>query len=616
MMLGIFNKLKSSPRGLTAGSRVIGLFCKQKPLDAAPSRGMTAWGCIAVLAFGLAACDQEPVTSGGPATMRRLTEAQYRTIVADVFGSHIVIAGRFDPLQRTGGLLAIGAGRASMTQSGLERAAGMAKAIAQQVVNDTNRAVLIPCTPANAATRDDACATTTVDKIGRLLFRRPLTGDETATYVKIAGSAADTRKDFYAGLSYALQGLLSAPDFLFITETTADGNNLDAYAKASRLSFALWNSTPDDTLLKAAASGALDTDKGVAAEVDRMIASPRLANGMRAFFTDAWALDDFATLEKDTLIYPAFTMTTTLDAKEQLLRTVEHHLLDKNADYRDLFVTRDTFVSRALGMVYRIPASNPTGWVPYTFPEGDARAGIQNLPGFVALRAHPGKSSPTLRGKAIRELLLCQRVPDPPAEVNFDQFNDPNSPAKTARARLDLHSNEPACSGCHKIMDPIGLAQEHFDGAGQLRKTENGEAIDASGELDGIKFSDAVGLGQAMRVNPAAPACVVNRLYAYSVGRAVESGEKDWMRALEMGFAEDDYRFTALLKRIVTSRAFLAVKPAATTSAATEGPRSRQWRSGHEHIDQEALRSPRSVARHGGWRGHHRRPAVPRLLPR
>ena len=528
---------------------------------------------FAAFALTLAGCEQEPITSGGPATMRRLTEAQYRTIVADVFGGHIVVAGRFDPLLRTDGLMTIGAGRASLTQSGFERAAGMAKAIAQQVVNPNNRDVLIPCTPATPDGRDDACAAETVKKFGRLLFRRPLADDEAASYIAVAGAAAETRKDFYAGLAYAVQGLLAAPDFLFIAETTeADPDakgaaRLDNYAKAARLSFALWNSAPDDALLKAAESGAIHTRKGYEAEVERMLASPRLANGLRAFFSDVWALDDFSTLEKDTLIYPAFTLTTTTDAKEQLLRTLEHHLLDKNADYRELFTTRETFVSRALGMVYRVTAANPTGWAPYSFPEGDPRAGIQNLPAFVALRAHPGKSSPTLRGKAIRELLLCQRVPDPPAEVNFDQFNDPNSPAKTARARLDLHSTEPACSGCHKIMDPIGLAQEHFDGAGQLRTSENGEAIDASGELDGIKFADAIGLGQALKANPAAPSCLVNRLYAYSVGRSVEAGEKEWLRALETGFAEDEYRYTALLKRIVTSRAFLAVKPPVVTSA-------------------------------------------------
>jgi hypothetical protein len=531
---------------------------------------------LAALTLSLAACEQEPATTGGPATMRRLTEAQYRNTIADVFGGHIVVAGRFDPLIRTEGLVTLGAGQASMTQSGLERAATMAKAIALQVVDEQNRAILIPCAPAAADKRDDACASVAVSKFGRLLFRRPVTGHEAATYVTIAGGAADTRKDFYAGLAYAVQGLLSAPDFLFVTETTEPDPDskgsvrLDAFGKASRLSFVLWNSTPDDLLLKAAESGALHSPSGYKAEVERLMASPRLAGGMRAFFTDTWGLDDFATLEKDTLIYPAFTLTTTTDAKEQLLRTLEHHLLDKDADYRDLFTTRETFVSRSLGMVYKVPAANPNGWAPLTFPEGDPRAGIQNMPGFVALRSHPGKSSPTLRGKAIRELLLCQRVPDPPADVNFDQFNDPNSPAKTARARLDLHSTEPACSGCHKIMDPIGLAQEHFDGAGQLRTTENGEPIDASGELDGIKFADAIGLGRAMRVNPAAPACLVNRLYAYSVGRPVDAGEKGWMRDLEMRFAEDEYRFTALLRRIVTSQAFLAVKAPAAASAGAE----------------------------------------------
>ncbi len=535
---------------------------------------MKATPFLLVGALLLTGCESEVPSVGGSPTMRRLTESQYRAAIADVFGGHIIVAGRFDPLIRTEGLLTVGAGRTSITASALERYAATARAIAQQVVSADNRDALIPCTPTAPTGRDDGCAATAIGTFGKYLFRRPLAGDELAVYVKVAGDAAAARSDFYTGLGYAVQGLLSAPDFIFVTETAepdpSGGVRLDAYSKATRLSYALWNAAPDDALLSAAANGDLHTRAGFEKQVDRMMASPRFENGVRAFFSDMLALDETQALEKDTLLYPAFSMSVALDSREQLLKTMVHHLVDKDADYRKLFTTRDTFMSRSLGMVYRVPAANPVGWTPYTFPEGDPRAGIQNMLSFVALHSHPGKSSPTLRGKAIRELLLCQRIPDPPASVNFDQFNDPNSPNKTARSRLDAHATDPACSGCHKLMDPIGLALENFDGAGQLRTTENGETIDASGELDGIPFADPVGLGRAMEANPAAPSCVANRLYAYAVGRAVEQGEKAWMRDLENRFAEDEYRFSKLFKRIVTSRAFLDVKAPAVTSAQLE----------------------------------------------
>jgi hypothetical protein len=530
---------------------------------------MIARVCLAVaLTLGLAACGEpEPVVEGGSATLRRLTESQYRATIADVFGSHIVVAGRFDPLLRTEGLLTVGAGRATITPSGFERYAALARSIAEQVVGENNRALAVPCTPADVTGADQACAATFLSKVGRYLYRRPLTETELAGAVKIADVAATTRGDFYAGLAYGLQQLLQSPDFLFVAENTepdpADPGKvrLDAFAKATRLSFLLWNTSPDEALLAAAESGALHAETAVAQQVARMMASPRFKAGVRAFFSDMLALDDFATLEKDTVLYPAFGLAAAIDSKEQVLRTLHDLLIVKGGDYRDIFTVRQTYMSAPLGLVYRVPAANPGGWAPFEFPEGDPRAGIQTQLSFVALHSHPGKSSPTLRGKAIRELLLCQKVPDPPSTVNFDQFNDPNSPNKTARARLDAHSTDPACSGCHKLMDPIGLALENFDGAGQMRLTENGEPIDTSGELNGMPFADARGLGAALRADPAAPSCLVNRLYSYGVGRAVERSERALITHLEKSFAADDYRFPELVRRIATSRAFLAVSP-------------------------------------------------------
>ncbi len=135
----------------------------------------------------------------------------------------------------------------------------------------------------------------------------------------------------------------------------------------------------------------------------------------------------------------------------------------------------------------------------------------------------------------------------------------PGVPNKTARLRLAAHATDPACAGCHKLMDPIGLALENFDGAGQIRLTENGERIDASGELNGFKFADARGLGQAMREDPAATSCVVRRAYTYAAGRPIEKGERDWMTNLEQSFADDGYRLRPLLRRIALSKALQSI---------------------------------------------------------
>jgi hypothetical protein len=361
--------------------------------------------------------------------------------------------------------------------------------------------------------------------------------------------------------------LLESPKFLFRAETAvADPDHpgqyrMDAYAKASQLSFFLWNAAPDPELLEAAANGSLDTEKGLAQQVDRMVASPRLQAGVRAFFTDMLGFDEFETLAKDSMIFPKFSSRVARDAQEQTLRTIVGLTVVDKGDYRDIFTTRKTVLTPLLASVYGVPLVAPDGgWAPFTFPDGDSRAGIVSQVSFVALHSHPGRSSPTLRGKAVREVLLCQKVPNPPANVNFTLVENTKNPQyKTARARLGAHATEATCAGCHKIMDPIGLGLEDFDSGGSFRTAENGVAIDTSGELDGMKFSDAGGLAKAIHDDKAAPACLVNRMYEYGVGRVPAKSEAEWMGGLQKDFQAANYRLPDLMRKIATSDAFYRV---------------------------------------------------------
>ncbi len=522
---------------------------------------------LSALALAISACSEdEPLTEGIEPQLRRLTEQQYRNSIRDIFGGNIIVAGRFDPLERVDGLLALGASSATITPAALERYESLARSISLQVVDENNRKVLMPCAPAASNTRDDTCAKTFLSSVGRYLFRRPLTDNEQALYTNVAGSGAEALGDFYQGLAYGLTGMMVSPKFLYINEIATparDGlHQLDGYSKAARLSILLWNTTPDSVLLDAAASGELDTKDGLEQQFKRMMASPRVEQGIAAFFEDMLEFERFDILEKDPVIYPAFILDVTEDAKEQTLRTLTQVLIEDKSDYRDIFTTRKTFISGNLGPVYRVPVQNPEGWMPYEFPENSPWAGIHTHLSFQALFSHPGKSSPTLRGQAVRESLLCQKIPEPPGDVDFADFNDDsNQINKTARQRLNVHNEEASCAGCHKLMDPIGLAMETFDGAGQLRTTENGVTIDTSGELDGITYENAVGLGQALRQNASAPACVTNRLYAYGTGHAPVRSERQWMEYLEEKFAATGYRVPELLKEMVLSDAFYRVVP-------------------------------------------------------
>ena len=531
-------------------------------------------GIVLTLALGLSGCGpSEPKSAGGPPQIRRLTESQYRHAIADIFGGDIKVAGRFEPDIRADGLLAVGSGKVTVTPSGFEQYDAIAQGIALQAVDEKHRDAL-PCRPASPKAPDDACATQFLRESGRLLFRRPLTEQELREQVEVAHAATATLGDFYGGLSYGLAGFLAAPEFLFRVEAAEPDPQhpgllrLDRYAKASRLSFLLWDTAPDAELLDAADRGDLDTRDGLKREVDRMIASPRLEAGTRAFFADMLGFVAFDQLAKDAVIYPKFSLKVTNDAREQTLRTIVDHLLARKGNYRDLFTTRKTFLTRNLGLVYRVPVETRNGWEAHEFPAGDPHAGLLTEIGFLALHAHPGRSSATLRGKAIRELLLCQKVPMPPANVNFSIVQDTNNPKfRTARDRLTAHRTEPTCAGCHKIMDPIGLGLENFDGAGQYRPDENGAAIDASGTLDGMNFADAASLGKALHDDPATTSCLVNDAYRYASGREIASGEQDWMGYLQQRFAADGYRFPDLLRAIATSDTFYRISPTVREAA-------------------------------------------------
>ena len=296
------------------------------------------------------------------------------------------------------------------------------------------------------------------------------------------------------------------------------------------------------------------------------MASPRLEDGVRAFFDDMFGFDDFANLAKDPSIYPMITGPTLRDAREQTLRTVVEHLITRNEDYRDLFTTRETFMSPALATVYQVPTA--PGWVPYAFSEDSPRAGMLTQISFLTVHSHPGRSSPTLRGKALRELFLCQPVPRPPPDVDFSLVNNPNSSYPTQRDRVNAHLENPVCAGCHKITDPMGLALEGFDGAGRYRETEKGNLIDTSGSLDGTDFENVVGLSEALRDHPALPSCLVNRLYSYGTGGPVSRADRVALAALSEGFQQAGYRVPDLLRMVAMSDAFLEVIQSESLAAA------------------------------------------------
>ncbi len=552
-----------------------------------PVRGMPAsWAARAaggVLSLALPllamAAGHEPALQGSQ-TWMRLSPSQYVQVMHDVFGPSIVVSGQFEPEIRDEGLMAIGARKASITDMGLERYDGLARGIAAQVVNERNRGTLIGCKPKSAGEADDPCARAFLSKVGRLLYRRPLTKEEVEAEVTVAASSARTQHDFYKGLSLALSDMLVAPDFLFRFQRSEPDPahpgkfRLDAYSKAANLSFLLWNTAPDEELLESAEKGRIQTRAGLEHEVNRLLASPNLEGGVRAFFADLLGFADFETLSKDPTFFPRYTLKVKADSQEQTLRTIVDHLLTRQGDYRDLLTTPHTFMTVSLAALYNVPLADtsdngqPDHWVAYTYPEDDPRVGLLAQASFVALYSPAGRTSPTGRGKALRETLLCQAVPAPPANVDFKVVADISNPKyKTTRERLTAHRSEPMCAGCHRITDPIGLALENFDGSGGYRTTENGVTIDTSGDLNGHKFNGPLELAKALHDDPAVTACVAKKVYAFGAGRMPPESDPQWQAVREQ-FAASHYNFVTLLRQIATSEVFYSVPAVQVVSTA------------------------------------------------
>jgi hypothetical protein len=531
--------------------------------------------------FVLAAFGEVPALAAGGSEvvgLRRLTEQEYRNSIADIFGKDIVVQGVFEPGKRIGGLIEASSAILSVTPVGFDSYSKMADSIAVQVASEKNRGRLVPCKPQSATAPDDACASQFLSEYGLMLFRRPLTGDELKSRVKLAENMTRATGNFYTGLRYGLATLLQSSEFLFRKEVAVPAGSkdytLDAYSRAARLSYLMWDTTPDAELLKAAQSSELNTPAGLAKQVDRLMASPRLDTGMRAFFSDMLELDNFDNVSKDTLLYPKWSVAMAQAAREETLRTVIDVSLHDNGDMRDLMTTRKTYINRNLAAIYGVPFSFDNDWVPHEFAADDGRSGILTGVSMLTMFSHPGRSSPTERGVALMDIFLCEPTPTPPNNVDFSIVNNTSGPLKTVRERLLAHATNSVCASCHTHSDPIGLTLEDFDTIGGYRTKENGQTIDVSATIQGKSFTGAQGLGRFMHDNPKYPACIARKLYSYS--RGVDSGdvEPSAFKSAYKVFSDSGFRMRGLLKAMAESTEFFnapaPVAPANGTKLASQ----------------------------------------------
>jgi mono/diheme cytochrome c family protein len=494
-----------------------------------------------------------------PGGVKRLTLAQYRNSIRDLLGAKVVVPGDLEPDTLVSGSAAVGAARIVISRQATEKFAHAAFRMARAAVADEGwRRQYLTCDPDQRF--DAGCAGEFLEHFGRRAWRRPLAAEEKARYLALVRVSGGRR--MADGLAAAVAGLLQSPHFLYRVEVgvpdpqDASRRVLTSFEMASRLSYFLWGAPPDEPLLDAAATGRLATDEGLRVEAERMLASPRARDTVTTFFAELLRLDKLDKLAQFEAKYKQVSPTLGPAMRTETLRVVEEIALAPDRDFREIFDARFTYLNGELARLYGFPApADDRSFVRVELPPSSPRVGILGHGSFLAINAHPTAPSPTKRGRYIRQSLLCQAVPPPPPDVSTKLPKD-EGPARTTRQKLAVHRKNAQCAGCHKAMDPMGLAFETFDGIGAYRDKENGLPIDPSGELDGVPFEDPRGLGSLLRHNPKVGVCVARHLYRFALGHLENEGEEPLLAELGQGLERDGYRFLSLVLNVVKSRGF------------------------------------------------------------
>jgi len=510
------------------------------------------------------------------AGLRRLTLPQYRNSLADLFGPTALPTTEFEPDGALSGFASIAAARLAVSATITEEFETAALEVAHKALSNTaGRAALLGCTPAGVT--DNACTSQFFTKLGRRAWRRPLTTDEVSALGNLVAPIQTGLKDYFGGLEYGVAALLESPHFLYREEIGAPDAANPAVAKFSdyelgtRLSFFLWNTTPDDALLDAADAKKLTTPDGFTAQVTRLLASPRATDAVKNFFTEYFRLAELDTLSQLPTQYPQNTATIGPAMREETASFMASIALSQS-DYRTLFDSRDTFVNAELAQLYGLPPPAGMGFVKVTLPDSGLRAGFLGQASFLALNSHATSTSPTRRGKFIQEMLRCQPLPPPPPNVP-PLPSDAGSANQTMRQKLEIHRQVEPCKTCHAAMDPMGLAFENFDAMGVMRTTDAGQTIDASGDLGGQAFSGPRELEALLKQDPAVGQCAARNLYRYALGHVegAQGNEQPAIDQIVKAFEGSQYQFTSLIQAVVTSPAFSTAATPSQTLPAGQG---------------------------------------------
>jgi hypothetical protein len=423
-----------------------------------------------------------------------------------------------------------------------------------------SRAQLFICEPAAPADAD--CAREILRRVARLAYRRPVSDGDVDPLLDFFREGAGA-EGFDAGLTLAIKRLLLAPEFLFRIEQEPPGLAPDtAYplsdiSLASRLSFFLWSSVPDDELLDSAEAGTLGDPEVLEREVRRMLADVR-ADAFVENFAGQWLyLRNLEAIVPVQSRFPDFDDTL----REGLRRETELFvaaILREDRSALDLLDADFTYMNERVARHYGVGGIKGSHFRRVELAADNPRRGLLGQGSILAVTSYPDRTSPVIRGKWILENLLGTPPPNPPDDVPPLVATDGAGSAISMRERLSRHRDNPNCSGCHALMDPLGFSLENFNAVGQWRTLgDAGEPIDASGTLpDGTVFDGLDGLRSSLLSSDLFVQTLTEKLMTYALGRGVEAHDMPEIRRIVREAALDDYRLSAIIMGIVESVPF------------------------------------------------------------
>jgi hypothetical protein len=501
--------------------------------------------------------------------IRRLTRFEYNNTVRDLLGDTTSPANVLPPEEEVHGF---DNQAAALTVSELlaEQYLKVAEGVSERATADLS--VLLPsCDP--VAMGDDACSAEFIESFVTRAFRRPITTEERARLQSLFDLAlADPDMGtFRDGAALVIQAVLQSPHFLYrpefggATPVNADVVPLDSWEIATKLSYMLWNTMPDDELFAAAEAGELATKEQIAAQAQRMLLDEKAGDAVRNFHRQWLRLVHLDTVSKDTIVYPTYNDGVRDLWKEEIERFIEHVVLTDDGSLGTLLTAPYSFANAELAGFY---GASVVGEAPQTevfeqvAMDPARHAGLLTQGALMGVHAEGNQSSPVFRGKFVREQLLCQTLPLPPADL---VITPPElDPTKTTREQYEEIGANPDCAGCHSLMNPLGFGFENFDGVGLWRDTQNGKPIDPSGEINNTESLNGTFMGPVELANKLASSeevatCVSSQWFRFSYNRTVTSADSEEGCGLDVAnqaFADSGFNLRELIVALTQTDTF------------------------------------------------------------